>query len=63
MQRLYDYIDLLSPEVVGFEPAPDIKYELVLPPQPQIKVLGDKQKTLLEEGIVRSTLINIKQLS
>ena len=32
VQRLYDYIDMLSPEEVGFESASEIKYELVLPP-------------------------------
>ncbi|CDW76903.1 ubx domain containing protein [Stylonychia lemnae] len=67
IEKLYDFIDTLEQGSVGFDkPAnkdEDIQYELVLPPQPQIKVLNDKTKTLKEENITRSALINIKQLN
>lgn len=71
IQKLYDYITLLSYEQnnkVGFElsdgqKSEEVEFELVTPPTPQIKKLSDKEKTLEEEGIVRSTLLNIKQLA
>eukprot|EP00347_Sterkiella_histriomuscorum_P003699 403363283 len=65
IEKLYDFIDTLDQQIVGFEvnkEGDDISYELVLPPQPQIKTLNDKTKTLKEEGITRSSLINIKQI-
>ena len=70
IEKLYDYIDLEASNgnKVGFEIAAgqtsnEIKYELVTPPTPQIKRLSDRDKTLEEEGITRSILLNIKQLS
>lgn len=62
---MYDYIDTLDPSYVGFEVLnkdEEIKYELVTPP-PQIKALINRDKTLEEEGITRSSLFNIKQLN
>ena len=70
IEKLYDYIDLEASNgnKVGFEIAAgqtsnEIKYELVTPPTPQIKRLSDRDKTLEDEGITRSILLNIKQLS
>ena len=68
IEKLYDYIDLEAADNnrVGFEinnVNEEIIYELVTPPTPQIKRLSDKDKTLEEEGITRSILLNIKQLS
>ena len=51
VQSLYDFIDILPADEVGFEIHDNdndgfVNYELVLPPAPQIKVLSDKEKTL-----------------
>lgn len=66
--KLYDFIDVTNAEDnnVGFEVLEgqdEIDYELVTPPTPSIKRLTDRSKTLEEEGINRSTLLNIKQLT
>jgi hypothetical protein len=66
--KLYDFIDVTNAEEnnVGFEVVEgqdEIDYELVTPPTPAIKRLNDRSKTLEEEGISRSTLLNIKQLT
>jgi hypothetical protein len=55
----------LPVEEVGFELNNEddgefFKYELILPPTPQIKVLNSKEKTLKEEGLFPRALVNIK---
>ena len=60
---LYDFIETLPFEELGFEQieeSADVTFELVLPPSPQIKVLADREKTLVEEGLHPRCLINIK---
>ena len=67
IEKLYNYIDLeaANDNKVGFEiqagqTTAEINYELVTPPTPQIKRLDNREKTLEEEGITRSILLNIK---
>jgi UBX domain len=66
IQKLYDFVDVYcfsDSKALGFEQSDsDIKYELVTAPTPQIKKLNDLNRTLEDEGILRSTLLNIKQI-
>jgi hypothetical protein len=51
---------------LGFEvsdPNEEIKFELMTAPTPTIKKLTDVDKTLEDEGITRSALLNIKQVT